>query len=142
MSRVNTRGLDITTPRCALTVRQKMYRIPKELDLSAVVGEFTTQVRVGQFDLQFAFGPVNFAVQSPVHLFRGGQQVARWEEGKWPEPSFFDLMNSNVTRCEVVGDRLIVFKFENGLEMHLEDNSDQYESMQITFVGNPSTWII
>ena len=59
-----------------------MYRIPKDLDLSPVVGEFTTQVRVGQFDLQFTFGSVNFAVQSPVNLFRagralGGRQVAR-----------------------------------------------------------------
>jgi hypothetical protein len=119
-----------------------MYRIPKELDLSPVVGEFTTQVRVGQFDLQFTFGRVNFAVQSPVHLFRGGKQVARWEEGKWPERGFFDVMNSKVTRCEVVGDRLIVFEFENGLEMRLEDSSDQYESMQISFAGNPSPWII
>jgi hypothetical protein len=119
-----------------------MYRIPKELDLSSVVGEFTTQVRVGQFDLQFTFGPVNFAVQSPVKLFRRGEVVARWEEGKWPEPGFFDVMNSNVTRCEIVSDRLIVLEFENGLEMHLEDSSDQYECMQISFTGNPSLWII
>jgi hypothetical protein len=33
-----------------------MCRVPKDLDLSPVVGEFTTQVRVGQFDLQFTFG--------------------------------------------------------------------------------------
>ena len=59
-----------------------MYRIPKDLDLSPVVGEFTTQLRVGQFDLQFTFGPVNFAVQSPVNIFRDGKLVAHWEEGK------------------------------------------------------------
>jgi hypothetical protein len=119
-----------------------MHRIPKELDLSSVIGECTTQVRVGQFDLQFTFGPVNFVVESPVHLFRNGKQVALWEESMWPEPGFFDIMNSKVIRCEVIGDRLIVFEFENGLEMHLEDSSDQYESMQIFFAGNPSPWII
>jgi len=119
-----------------------MYRIPKDLDLSPVVGEFTTQVRVGQFDLQFTFGNVNFAVQSPVNLFRAGKQVAHWEEGKWPEPGFFDIMNSKVTRCEVVHDRLITIGFENGLEMHLEDSSEQYECMQIRFQGAPSPWII
>lgn len=119
-----------------------MYRIPKELDLSPVVGEFTTQVRVGQFDLQFTFGCVDFSVQFPVYLFRGGKKVARWEEGRWPEPDFFDIMNSKITRCEVVGDRLIVFEFENGLEMRLEDSSDQYESMQISVGGNPAPWII
>ena len=51
-------------------------------------------------------------------------------------------MNTNVARCEIVNDRLIAIEFENGIEMHLEDNSDQYESMQITFKDNPSPWII
>ena len=119
-----------------------MYRIPKELDLSSVVGEFTTQVRVGQFDVQFTFGKVNFAVQSPVKLFCGGKQVAYWEEGKWPDPGFYDIMNTAVRQCEIVNDRLIVLQFDNGIEMHLEDNSDQYESMQIYFADNPTPWII
>lgn len=119
-----------------------MYRIPPDLDLSPVVGEFTTQVRVGQFDLQFTFGPVNFAVQSPVNLFRDGKLVAHWEEGQWPSPGFYDIMNTKVKRCEVVNDRLIVFEFDNGLAMHLEDSSDQYESMQISFKGTRSEWIV
>ena len=54
-----------------------MYRIPKELDLNPVVGEFTTQVRVGQFDLQFTFGTVNFAIQSPTSIFKDHKMVAR-----------------------------------------------------------------
>ena len=119
-----------------------MYRIPAELDLSPVVGEFTTQVRVGQFDLQFTFGRVNFAVQSPVKLFRDGQLIATWTEGRWPDAAFYDIMNTDVKRCEVLNDRLIVFEFENGIEMHLEDSSDQYESMQISFEGETSQWII
>lgn len=120
----------------------RMYRIPHDLDLSPVEGEFTTQVRVGQFDLQFMFGPVNFAVQSPVNLFRDGKLVAHWEEGRWPDPCFYEIMNVEVRRCEVVNDRLIVFEFENDITMHLEDNSDQYECMQISFKGEQSQWII
>jgi len=119
-----------------------MYRIPESLDLSPVVGEFTTQVQVGQFDLQFTFGVVHFAIQSPVNLFRDGKLVAHWEEGRWPDPGFYDLMNAKVRRCEVVNDRLILFEFENGITMHLEDSSDQYECMQISFEGDPSPWII
>ena len=53
-----------------------MCRIPSDLDLSPAVGEFTTQVRVGQFDLQFTVGSVNIAVQSPVNIFRDGRLVA------------------------------------------------------------------
>ena len=119
-----------------------MYRIPANLDLSPVVGEFTTQVRVGQFDIQFTFGPVTFAVQSPVNLFRDGKLVAHWEEGRWPDPGFYDIMNTKVQLCKVVNDRLIVFEFENGIAMHLEDSSDQYECMQISFEGDHSQWII
>jgi len=119
-----------------------MYRIPDNLDLSPVVGQFTTQVQVGQFDLQFTFGPVNFAVQSPVDLFRDGKLLAHWEEGRWPDPGFYDIINSEVRRCEVVNDRLIVFEFENGITMHLEDSSDQYECMQISFEGEQDQWIV
>jgi hypothetical protein len=121
---------------------REMYRIPEELDLSPVVGEFTTQVQVGQFDLQFTFGDVDFAIQSPVNLFRGGKLFAHWEEGQWPDAGFYEVMNSEIARCEIVNDRLIVLEFANGIEMHLEDNSDQYESMHISFKGNPSPWII
>ena len=120
-----------------------MYRIPADLDLSPVIGQFTTQVGVGQFDLQFTFGSVHFAVQSPVRLFRDGKLVARWEEGRWPEPEFYNIMNSQVSRCEIVSDRLLVLAFANGLEMHLEDSSDQYESMPIYLDGvHPPKWII
>ena len=112
-----------------------MYRIPLDLDLSPVVGQFTTQICVGQFDLQFTFGAIRFAVQSIVTLVRDGKVVASWEEGRWPSDEFFHVMNTNVTRCAVASDRLIVFEFANGLEMHLEDSFDQYESMHIYFPG-------
>ena len=37
---------------------------------------------------------------------------------------------------------MIVFDFENGITMHFEDNSDQYECMQIYPNGDPAPWII
>lgn len=119
-----------------------MYRIPKDLDLQPVVGEFTTQVRVGQFDLQFTLGRVNFIIESPVTLLREGKQVARWEAGRWPDPGFYDIMNAAVTKCQIASDRLIVLELENGITMHLEDSSDQYESMRISFEGDPLLWVI
>lgn len=121
---------------------ETMYRIPKELDLKPVVGEFTTQLRVGQYDIQFTFGPVDFMVESSIKLHRGPVCVAQWEPCRWPDAGFYDIMNVNVVRCEIVGDRRIIIEFETGLEMHLEDDSDQYESMKISFAGNPSPWII
>lgn len=94
-----------------------MYRIPKELDLSPIVGESNTQIRVGQYGIQFTFGCVDFAVQSPVRLFRDGAFLGLWEEGKWPAPAFFDVMNSVIIRCEILSETQIAIIFENGLEM-------------------------
>jgi hypothetical protein len=131
-----------TTDQSLIVGPTRMYRIPASLDLSPVLGEFTTQLRVGQFDLQFTLGPVNFAVQSPVRLVRGGEVIARWQEAKWPDPGFFEIMNTKVSRYTIPNDRTIVLEFENGITMHLEDSSDQYESMQISIKGNPTTWII
>ena len=97
-------------------------------------------MRVGQFDLQFTFGSVNFAIQSPISLFRGDTLVGNWMEGRWPDPGFFDIMNTTVCRCDVVDDRTIVLEFENGVTMHLTDDSDLYECMQITINGD--LWVI
>jgi hypothetical protein len=119
-----------------------MYRIPKELDLSPVAGQFTTQIGVGQFDIQFEFGDVHFSITSEVKLFRSAALIGRWTEGQWPDASFYDIMNTNVIRCEIRTDRLIVLSFENGIEMHLADDSDQYECMLIKFKGSHDPWIV
>jgi hypothetical protein len=119
-----------------------MYRVPLDLDLSQIVGHFTTLLRVGQFDLQFTFGPVSFAVQSPISLVKNGAVSGRWREGKWPEPSFFDLMNVAVSRWEIPNDHSIVIGLDNGIEIHLVDDSDAYECMQISFEGDPVQRII
>ena len=119
-----------------------MYRIPKDLDLSKIVGQFTTQVRVGQFDLQFSFGEVHFAVQSHVDLVRNGEVIGKWQEGEWPTPEFFGIMNAEVVRYEIPNDRTIEIHLENGIEIHLTDDSDQFECMQISIQGDPDQWII
>jgi hypothetical protein len=117
-----------------------MYRIPKKLDLSEIVGEFTTQINVGKYDIQFELGSVHFIIQSPIKILKDGNLVAKWEEGKWPEAGFVEIFNIPVIDVQIPDDRTIIIKFENSLEMHLSDNSDQYESMQINIKGQ--SWII
>lgn len=119
-----------------------MYRIPRDLDLSKVVGQSTTQIQVGQFDIQFSFGDVHFAVQSDIDLIRKGETIGSWREGAWPPPQFFEIMNVDVAKCEIPNDRKIIIHLDNGIAIHLNDNSDQFESMQISIKGEPSQWII
>lgn len=66
--------------------------------------------------------------------------MGQWEEGKWPDAGFYEILNIEIAQCQIVDTRLIVISFANGIEMHLEDNSDQYESMQISFKAK--LWII
>jgi hypothetical protein len=119
-----------------------MYRIPQELDLSKIIGQIATQIRVGQFDLQFSFGDVHFAIQSPVELVRNDEIVGNWRESEWPSPEFFEVMNAEVTEYKVPNDRTIVIYLASGVEIHLSDNSDQFECMQIAFEGESDAWVI
>ena len=119
-----------------------MYRIPENIDLSKAIGEFTTQIHVGMFDIQFRFGDVSFSVQSPIILLEGGKVIAKWEENTWPEKGFLRIFNVPIEKIEVPDDRTIILVFEGGVEMHLVDNSDQHESIQISIKDLPEPLII
>jgi len=118
-----------------------MYRIPKDLDLSPIVGDFTTQLRVGQYDIQFTLGNINFAVASSIKLYRSGTLVTHWKGQGWPSSEFYDIMNTEVTHWKIIGDTIIAIEFANGMSMHLEDDLDQYESMNICFGNDPTSTI-
>ena len=77
-----------------------------------------------------------------MRLILGGETIGIWEEGKWPGEQFLNVMNISVVKYEVPNDRLIILYFENGIEMHLSDDSDQYECIQISMAGEPGQWII
>ena len=119
-----------------------MYRIPNDLNLSMALGEVTTQIRVGQFDLQCSFGPVNFVVESKIVLFKNHEIVGSWKAGKWPDPMFYEILNTKIDKWGAPDDKRIVLHFENGMEMHLLDTSNQYECIQISVEGDSREWII
>jgi len=119
-----------------------MYRIPKDLNLSSIVGQSTSQFRVGQYDIQFTLGGVNFTVESSIKLYRGDALVGHWKAAKWPSEEFYDILNVDVIHWEVVDDKTIAIEFANGMSMHLEDDSDHYESMQIYFGDDPASRVI
>jgi len=118
-----------------------MYGIPKELNLDVMAGSDCTQIRVGQFDMQFSFGEVNFAIQSRICLFKNEVEIGAWEEGKWPDCAFYEIMNVPVESVRIHGAKEIVITLENSLSIHLCDNSEQFETMQISIEGD-DPWII
>ncbi|MCW9027464.1 MAG: hypothetical protein OQJ80_00910 [Kangiella sp.] len=118
-----------------------MYRIPKDLDLSKVIGEFATEIRVGQSDIQLALGSVTFTIESQVKLVRDGKVIGNWEFGKWPTEKFYEIMNVCVVKYEVPDERTIIIVLENNIEIHMHDDSDENECIQISINGD-AKWII
>jgi hypothetical protein len=112
-----------------------MYGFPADLDLSTAIGQETTQLRIGPHDLQFSFGEVTFAVQSTVELRRGSLFVSAWHAGEWPGSDFYQVFGSPVTKMHRIDERRLCIALANGLDLHLLDTSDQYESLQIRISG-------
>lgn len=106
-----------------------------------MIGSECTQIRIGQFDIQFSFGDVDFAVQSKIGLYKNEVEIGVWGEGKWPDSSFYEIMNTSVSSVRIQGADVIVITLENGLSIHLCDDSEQFETMQIS-IGEEEPWII
>ena len=119
-----------------------MYRVPRDLNLSKLDGQFTTQICIGPFDLQFSIGDVHFVIQSEIKLKKNGEGIAVWKEGDWPSSEFYNVMNIEVESHHIPNDREIAITFKNGYSLHIYDNSDQYESMQIRIKGEDGLWVI
>lgn len=118
-----------------------MHGIPKDLNLNVMVGSECTQVRVGQFDIQFSFGEIDFNVQSKICLYKYGTEIGMWEEGKWPDDAFYKIMNVPVESVQIQNSKIIVITLDKGISIHLSDDSEQFETMQITTRGE-APWII
>jgi hypothetical protein len=120
-----------------------MYGIP-ELDFETIVGHHTTQLQVGQFDLQFTLGPIHFNVQSPIEVWKDGALVGAWDAVSWPPSVFYDVMNVEVKGVALADSKKLRIMFENGLEVVLCDDSEQYETMQISVGGRAAgkTYIV
>jgi hypothetical protein len=108
-----------------------MYGFPSDLNLLAAVGHETTQFCIGPYDLQFSFGPVAFAIQSRVELQQDGGVVASWQAGEWPGAAFYSALSKPVSAVRVVDERRLCIALQEGLELHVLDTSEQYESLQI-----------
>ncbi len=120
-----------------------MYDIPDDLPLSEVIGEFTTQICVGLADLQFTFGKIIIMAWGEVDLLQNEELIAVWQGGKGLDNQFIEIINKIIVSYTIPNDQKIILYFENGIEMHLKDDSDyQFEWLQIRIEGTKDWWII
>jgi hypothetical protein len=106
-----------------------MYQIPKKLDLSEAIGQCTTQLHV------------NFNIQSQVILKSDGKTITQWEEGTWPDATFYEVFNVALVDWQLQ-EGSIILCLENGMEMQLMADDDGYECIQISIKGQDILWVI
>jgi hypothetical protein len=119
-----------------------MYGFSSDLNLAAVVGQEITQFCVGPYDLQFSFGKVRFAVQSQMELKRDGSLIAAWQGGEWPGAGFYEAFCVPAVSAHLMDERRLCITLENGLELHILDNSEQYESLLIFMPDEPGPRVV
>lgn len=59
-----------------------------------------------------------------------------------PDSAFYQVFNNPVDSIALIDERRLGITLRDGLELHLLDNSDQYESMQIYLNGLEGVWIV
>jgi hypothetical protein len=111
-----------------------MYRVPANLDLNEIIGSELEGIRLGAHQVQFHFGSRTVIyVQSRATVLHSNSAVAQWSElGGWDNLAFQRLVGCSVLGYSVPNDRLIEIRLSGGLALQLHDDSDQYESMQIS----------
>jgi len=113
-----------------------MYRIPKDLNLDAIVGRDLDLLGLGGGDIQLNFSGSGIAmyIGGDVTLRHNGAVVATWNQrDHWSSLEFQKLLNATVSAYRIPNDRLLEIEFGAGLVLQLHDNSDTYESMGICY---------
>ena len=112
-----------------------MYRFPKDLDLSFLVGAHIPQLRFGIGDVQLMFScHLHICIQSEIDIFLGDIVIANWVQGTlWSSLDFQKIYNKDVLRVYLLNDQILEIQLEDNLSIRIYDKSDHYESLQIWF---------
>jgi hypothetical protein len=113
-----------------------MYGVPANLDLRQFLGDYLTQLCIGQYDLQFIFGKgSSISVQ--------GQWELRDAAGTLLDHDFVDqpakresykahfLLGATVTASQVNPPQSFTLFFDTGMMLTIFDDSKQHESFSI-----------
>jgi hypothetical protein len=121
-----------------------MHGVPRDLDLAMFVGARLDQLRVGGWDLQFAFTPRAQDGASPFLQVEGrwelrssngelldcGSPGAESNIARKPL-ELNQLLSREVCGAEVHAPESFTLFFDSGLTLHVFDSSDRYESFSI-----------
>ena len=123
-----------------------MYRFSdKELNLEGIVGNPLNMLCQGAYDLHLVFDGSNikrFTIMGVVRLYEAGKLLASWEDEGWNTVAYQRLLNAVPIAWRIVEPAILEITFENGVAMHIIDDSDQYEAVVIEFTDRPTLIVV
>lgn len=120
-----------------------MYRIPADFDWSVLEGLEVIQVCIDQFNLLLQLHPkgsINLQCEWSLRDSAGigiDRHIEHSERKSW---RVHCLLAKKITKCIRASERVLIFEFEGGFVLTIEDDSDQYESFSIQ-VGEHSIYV-
>ncbi len=112
----------------------KMYRVHRNLDLTAFHGATCIQIAIGEFQIQFHFHPLgSISIDGRWELrCADGTKVDQAIENKDREAfRVHKILGKSVRESFVNSPTSFGLRFENGCELEIFDDSCHFESCQI-----------
>jgi hypothetical protein len=110
-----------------------VYGLPKDIDLTFLIGREVTQVAIGVYQVQFHFDEdVCISVESSF-TYSDSQQEWTWREGLVLIAAHTAaLLSAKIESFNAQQDGTISMVFSNGHRLTIFDSSKNYESYSIT----------
>ncbi|HVZ18816.1 MAG TPA: hypothetical protein VG897_16995 [Terriglobales bacterium] len=110
-----------------------MYGIPEATDLAFLLGKAVEQVCLGRFQTQVHLDDANISIECRHILYRvDSLKEVLWERDEFPSEGISVLLGQTLSAVTNGSNGALEFAFSNGDRLSLFDDSEQYESFQIT----------
>ena len=110
-----------------------MYGVPKTTDFSFLLGKTVEQVCLGQYQTQIHLDDANVSIECRHALFLAeNSREVIWRRDEFPSEGISKLLGQTLSRVTVGDSGALELTFSQGDCLSLFDDSEQYESFQIT----------
>ncbi|MFN0276982.1 MAG: hypothetical protein ACKVRN_00105 [Pyrinomonadaceae bacterium] len=111
-----------------------MHGIPKELNLEDIVGSSIGEICLDRFNIRIHFeAGVIISIEGKITIKENGSAIATWDQAdNWSGVGFQRIFSFPVTHYCVVNEHLLEIEFANNVVLQLHDDTDQYESFNIS----------
>ena len=121
-----------------------MYGVPPDLALERLIGQEFNFIGLGRFQIQFHISSlVSVHVEARWELRDSSGTLLDSEQEHTERDAFriHRIIDIPITRFTLDPPRSFTLFFESGHSLTIYDESEQYESFSIHFVGEPSLYI-